>query len=68
MIRGFKKSMYPRLEKLGCREDDPSELLERALRHAEIETERVVAPIRKNISEIATKANSIDQSFRRQST
>lgn len=66
MIRGFKKqSMYPRLEKFGCREDDPSELLEKVLLHAEQETERFVAPIRKNISEIATKAKSVDQSFRR---
>lgn len=66
MIRGLKKnSFYPRLEKFECDGDDPSDLLEKVLLHAEQETERLVAPIRKNISEIAIKAHSVDQSFQK---
>jgi hypothetical protein len=45
-------------------EDNPSDLLEKVLCHAERETERFVSPIRQNISEIASKAVSVGESFR----
>jgi hypothetical protein len=64
MINSKKVSFYPRLVELGMSEDNPSDLLEKVLCHAERETERFVSPIRQNISEIASKAVSVGESFR----